>query len=419
MSLGRKQLLAGLVFLILIFSIDLAYHMKTGKVRTDFKYHYLATRVLLDGGDIYNVAQVGLKFKYFPTNAVLFTVFGIWPVYVAQSLWFTFNLGMVFILFYMVYRMISPVSSRGWFISIILFASFIWVNLKLGQVNFVVFFLTVAGLYHFSRRRNFGAGFIIGLAAVLKFMPIFFGVYFLWKRQWRVVYGLLVSLVFFLLILPLLAMGPSYYYQMMQRYVAEGSNRVSQMSGSNTVYGQSVQVLTYALLHRTDKTPAFREGPNYINLTELGHSRAKAIALSLSALWIVLALWATRKSISHNNMAVWLWEFCIVFTLMLLVSPEAREAHFLTLYFPYSVLIAVAAWAKEKGELSWSTGYRFLISMLGICYMLLLMKHQSLFGARFSTTALAYSVMGISSLIIFLYLIVNHPLAQRIEYAAE
>jgi hypothetical protein len=413
----RKRLLVVLIFLALVFCIDLVYHLKTGKVRTDFKYHYQATRALLEGRDIYDVARVGLRFKYFPTNAVLFTIFGVWPVHIAQGLWFTFNLGLALVLFYLVYQLIRPVSSTGWFVAVILFASFIWVNLKQGQINFTVFFLTVAGLYYFFRGRDFGAGFVIGLAAVLKFMPIFFGGYFLWKRQWRVVCGLVVSLVFFLVVLPLIAMGPGYYFQMMQRYIAEGSQRVNQMAGSSGAYGQSVQVLVYALLHKVDKTMAFRKGPNYINLVELGHLPAKTIALSVSILWILLTMWVTRRGTPRDSTVVWLWEFCLVFTLMLLVTPEARKAHFLTLYFPYSVLIAVAAWAKARPEPGWQRRSRVLIGVLSGGYLLLLMRYTSLFGARFSTVALAYSVMGISSLILFLYLVINHPLARQIEHA--
>ncbi len=400
-----------LLFLGLVFGLDLIYHLKTGKVRTDFKYHYLATQTLLKGGDIYDAARGGLKFKYFPVNAVLFTVFAVWPVHIAQSLWLTFNVGLALVVFYMLYQLLSPLSAKGWLIATTLFAGLLWTNLKLGQVNFPVFCFTVIGLYFFIRRRDFISGSFIGLAAVLKFMPIFFGIYFLWKRQWRVIYGLLSAMLLLLVILPVIAMGPTYYSRMMQRYLEEGSARVNSMSGSQTVYGQSIQVLTYALMHRVDKTTAFRQGPVYINLTELGHKKAKAIALALSAFWIGLALWVTRGRTPRSNHLSWLWEFCILFCLMLIVSPEARGAHFLTLYFPYSLLLSLALPRQRLDSLP----RRSLLAVLTGGYFLLSLEHKAFGGEHLSTLALGYSVMGLAALILFIYLIINHRRVSQMD----
>jgi hypothetical protein len=221
---------------------------------------------------------------------------------------------------------------------------------------------------------------------------------------------LLSALVFLLFILPPIAMGPAYYARMMQRYLDEGSRRVSEMSGSDTVYGQSIQVLTYALLHRVDKTPGFRRGPIYINLVELGHKTAKAIAIGLSIFWIGLTLLVTRKKIPRTQHLSWLWEFCIVFCLMLIISPEAREAHFLTLYFPYSVLLSLI-WYKKTPVLS----RRLLLAILVTGYFLLSLQHKSLAGEFLSTLALGYSVMGLAALILFGYLIINHRRVSQVD----
>ena len=71
-----------------------------------------------------------------------------------------------------------------------------------GNVNLLIAAVLVAGLLDWSAGRDLRAGIWIGLAAVLKATPLIFALYFLRKRSWRGLSGLLLGIGLFAWILP-------------------------------------------------------------------------------------------------------------------------------------------------------------------------------------------------------------------------
>jgi len=62
-------------------------------------------------------------------------------------------------------------------------------DLQHGNINLLVLFLVIAGLWVFTRGRPFWRGVIIGVSVVVKVTPGLFIPYFAWKRQWAVLLG--------------------------------------------------------------------------------------------------------------------------------------------------------------------------------------------------------------------------------------
>lgn len=81
----------------------------------------------------------------------------------------------------------------------------LFVDYLLGQSNIILFFLVTLGLYMYRSNRSVYAGIALALACVIKVIPFFLLVYFLWKRQYKVfvagiltLFGIFVySLLFF------------------------------------------------------------------------------------------------------------------------------------------------------------------------------------------------------------------------------
>ncbi len=393
---NRLLIIAG--FMLLVFVIDYSYSTHKKKVRMDFDFHYLASSALIDGKNIYDKNVVGKKFKYFPVNAVLFLPFAVLNPYVASSLWFTMSLTMAFLIFKLGNGFYDGRLGKLWFLPIFFVWDIFWGNLKLGQMNLPVFFFTVLGLHFFLNSKDLKAGLTIGLASVLKFMPVVFIVYFAFKREWKVVKGALISIVFLLLVLPFFALGPKYFCTLSTTYLKEGSNRVNRMTGTKRAYGQSIDVLVFYLLSPVNRAPE-KHKPFSINFLSLQEGTAQFVALLVCLSLFVLSF-AIMSRGGKTGKYHWVWEFSIIFTLMLIISPEARKAHFLTLFIPFSSLVA---YVNEHRQV-------FLPKLvLLFSYLLLLVRHRNFLVGDYSVYFVAYSSMGISALLLFFTLLFLYP----------
>lgn len=382
------------VLLSLIFTVDYYYNVNKGRIRTDFHYHYLASRAMMNGMDIYNRKLVGKKFKYFPVNAVLFMPFASSNPYASESLWLIVQLVMTFTIFKTVREFFDEGLGTWWILPILCVGDIFWDNIKLGQINLPVFFFTVMGLNAFMNDKEFKSGLYIGLASVLKFMPFVFVVYFAFKREWKVVRGAILAAVVLIFIVPMCAIGPKYASKLNAKYFKEGSNRIERMTGTKRAYGQSMAVFVFSLLHPVDKAPE-KHKPITINLINLNKGIAQKIAIFFCALLFAIAFYELSRGPKVGKQH-WTWEFSIIFTLMLLISPEARKAHFLTLYIPFCSLISFLRMNKEKLWLKWLTI---------LCYALLILRHKAFLGKEAQAYFFAYSSMGISTLILFFTLL--------------
>jgi hypothetical protein len=65
----------------------------------------------------------------------------------------------------------------------------LWYSLLIGNTTHFILLLLVSALVLWKKRWLLSAGILIGVAAVIKPMILLFGVYFAWRRNWRVVFG--------------------------------------------------------------------------------------------------------------------------------------------------------------------------------------------------------------------------------------
>lgn len=106
-------------------------------------------------------------------------------------------------------------------------------TLTLGQVNLIVLLLILLAFYW---RRSWLGGISLGLAFILKFTPAFLLLFFILKKQWRVVLGFLytVTLLHFLAILIFGWDLTLYYYaQVLPRLLSQTSLHTAQLTYMN------------------------------------------------------------------------------------------------------------------------------------------------------------------------------------------
>ncbi|MDB6058528.1 MAG: hypothetical protein JWO95_2372 [Verrucomicrobiales bacterium] len=110
-------------------------------------------------------------------------------------------------------RPTDPKQRRHWWllrtIPLLICAGSLVTDLSRGQVDVLMLAAIAAGLYFASRRREFTAGWLLAIPAVIKLFPVLLLGLPFWRRRWKMLLGSIASLLFLFLLLPALVMGPS------------------------------------------------------------------------------------------------------------------------------------------------------------------------------------------------------------------
>lgn len=342
-----RKILAIAVGSIVLALLVTLYDARTGKIRADFtSYSLAASRVLYEGGDPYSAEEVGRNYKYFPINAVLLGPFTLFPVPLAQGLWFALNVVLLVWCFKRHYASAEPARVPYWVWAIALGISlrYLFENLKLGQWNTSVYCLAFIG-WSFARRRPWVGAGLIGLAAALKFAPAFFALYYLAKRQWQTAVALVLSCVIWIVLLPAVILGPSRSTELLVTYSHKWNRLYSNMRNERFVHGYSLNATLYGYL-----TPAVREQTPF-NILNLAPQTAGIIVDSLMLL-LLIGVFALSVSLGYNSVRhseeasslVALLEIGLWFMLLLAIPAEVRKAHLLTTFTPaFALAVSLAS----------------------------------------------------------------------------
>jgi|GEM_PF-2371941 len=196
------------------------------KGSNDFDTYYNAGRAVLQGGShIYykgegyiDNAEEG-PFLYPPFAACFFALFSWLPLALAAFFWNAASVLFFLSALYLLYRFIrgKEAAALPWnslknrlFESILclIFAVVVLIdNLSMAQVNIFVFFLIAAALAAWQKNKHSVSGMLISAAVLIKVMPAVFLIYFLVKRQWRVLGGAAAGFLLLTLLIPSCVFG--------------------------------------------------------------------------------------------------------------------------------------------------------------------------------------------------------------------
>jgi Glycosyltransferase family 87/WD40-like Beta Propeller Repeat len=115
------------------------------------------------------------------------------PPLEAKHRWLVLNLAFLLLAGFLLVRM----TKLGWErATLLIFLAFIPLrnNFLFGQMHVVVLLLITVAAWLFFRDSQFLSGISLAAAAALKIYPALFLIYFVWKRQWRAVIGLITGL---------------------------------------------------------------------------------------------------------------------------------------------------------------------------------------------------------------------------------
>jgi hypothetical protein len=199
------SLIAVFVLLVLPLYVDKGFHASfdhangSGTVGgIDFKAYYIAAHMLRTGRDFYDVELQteevlarGLPLNesfyiYPPLLAMVFLPLTAVSIQTAAQLWFFFNLVLFGVALALIYHSLelgrfTRTLPLLWIVAF-LFPPTLF-NLHKGQVNIVVLLLLALTYWLYRRELDAAAGVALGLAVMVKVIPVILLLYFVWKGR--------------------------------------------------------------------------------------------------------------------------------------------------------------------------------------------------------------------------------------------
>ena len=333
-----------------------------GKTK-DYPLWYWAGQQVLHGLNLYRTDGQPFEFIYPPLSAVLLAIpawLGKIPLYLCLCL-------MNVIAWWATILYVNAMTGSGrtpgmWLFALPGFVTITWVfdMFDLGQPNLVLLALMLYGFWSMQHLRPWMAGSMFALATAIKVFPVAVLPYLVWRRQWAALTSMLVFLGVFLFVVPAPVRGfqnniaelKTWYQGMVASSSEKGFGQRDEQNWSWV--NQSIIAMTHRLTrpinyNQDDPTRPVRT----MNVVDISFKAANllvvAISLALGLGYIAVMPPASRRTEKSDAE-----EIAILFCLMTVASPLARQYYFMWLIFPMTVLMHRGAYDPRPRVRLWT-----------------------------------------------------------------
>lgn len=364
----RSLRLLCLVVILLLIPFFCHYsRMAISRQAADFEYFYKAARWLLDRGGMdggYDLAPGGGMIPrgsiewYLPFTSRLFTLLAWMPHDVAGYTWMTLNASMLLALLWLLGRYFTDLPPRDWAVNTILpliFTAVFWHwEFRLNQTDLLTLLLLTGSFICWRNGRHAVGGLWLGIAILLKLTPGLLAIWFLLKRQYRVVaVAGLVALAFGPLA-DLVVFRPDHvtdvYRSWFRSAIVKGSHTGLILEQREIDWrNQSLSAVASRWLHPTTYDLHFDNDPRIrvdtrdlkINIANLSRPTIVNIVLAVAACSALGLFWLARRPASQMTPWELRLEWALFVLAMLWLMPVMRRYH-LIWAFPTIVILGAA-----------------------------------------------------------------------------
>ena len=325
----------------------------SGKTK-DYPLWFWAGQQVLHGGNLYpSDPKAYFEFIYPPLPAVLLAI----PAYFGKLFLYTCLAVLNAVAWWMTALLSSAMTGSGrkpgpWLFALPGFATvtFVFDMFDLGQPNLVLLAMMLYGFWLLQHERPWMAGSMFALATAIKVFPVAVLPYLIWRRRWACAASMVVFTAILLFVVPAPVRG-------FQHNVSELKTWFQGMVGTSSEQGfgqRSEQNWSWvnqsiiAVTHRLTRPVNYNQDdpsrpPAYMNLADVSFKTANWIVLAVSlAIGLgFIAVMPPRERMTPRSNAE---ELGILFCLMTVASPLARQYYFIWLFFPMTVLMHRAAY---------------------------------------------------------------------------
>ena len=374
----------------------------SGKTK-DYPLWYWAGQQVLHGGQLYPVDSSIFKFIYPPLSAVLLAVpawLGRIPLYLCLCLlnivaWWT-------TLLYTNAMTGTDRTPGMWLFALPGFVTitFVFDMFDLGQPNLVLLALMLYGFWSMQHHRPWMAGSMFALATAIKVFPVAVLPYLAWRRQWAAMASMLVFLGIFLFVVPAPVRG-------FERNIAELKTWYRGMvaSSSEKGFGQRdeqnwswVNQSLIAMTHRLTRPINYNQDDparpvRTMNVIDISFRAANWLVIAIS-LALGLGYVAVMPSASRRTKRSDAEELGLLFCLMTVASPLARQYYFMWLILPMTVLMHRGAYDPRERVRLWSWLALGVAGLLMLLSLPVFPRDLQAWGNNFVATAIIAGMLA-------------------------
>ena len=309
----------------------------------DFRGYMEVGELVLRGGDIYADARPDVN-TWPPLYSVVcipFALLGRVSVYLARAVWLALNMACIVALVRLAVELLYqrpltlvprpdaiPFASAAVLGPLVLSARFLLGNLDRLQINMVILAACLLALVWIVRGRAVAGGALIGFAAAVKVLPVFFLPYFAWKRWWRA-FGAALGTGIVASLAPALVFGPERFAAYARYWIALSAGSWPVRKGNQSVY---------AMVDRLYTHDAIVWSAAHKRLTASNDPVVALIVYGLLALVVTLFLVASRRGTRMPARLAVPVEVAIVLCVTVLFAPLAWKHYFVFLLLGHFVL---------------------------------------------------------------------------------
>jgi hypothetical protein len=335
----------------------------SGKTK-DYPLWFWAGQQVLHGKDLYpSDPNSHFDFIYPPLPAVLLAIpawFGKVALYSCLSL---LNVVAWWVTGQLCHAMTGSGRAPGqwmYFFSGLVTISFVFDMFDLGQPNLVLLALMLYGFWSMQHQKSWMAGCMFALATAIKVFPVAVLPYLVWRRYWKTLASMVIFLGVFLFILPAPVRGfqnniaelKTWYQGMVASSSEKGFGQRDEQNWSWV--NQSIIAMTHRLTrpinyNQDDPTRPVRT-MNVVDIPfQASNLLVVAISLAIGLGYIIVMPPASRRTERSDAE-----EIGILFCLMTVASPLARQYYFMWLIMPMTVLMHRGAYDPRPMVRLWT-----------------------------------------------------------------
>lgn len=331
-----------------VFGIDfLPYHV-AGKLAADGNWHPLTDYAATGGFEADSGPFLNSFHKYFFPQSTIAVRWIYLPAYVwifrplaemkfpeAARVWLLIN-GFLALISIVLLCRARPYSEKNdiiffrtaWFIFLGLTFQPILDNLWHGNVSVLIFVFFCLSYYFLKANRNFLAGLILGVIVPLKFYPGIFILYFIWRRNWRLVTGVVAGCLG-VIIVSLFTVGWEGNRAYFQMVLGEMSSGGIAAFNDQSISGFLLHVFKYGDVNAWLNTPA----PFGFTILRL----VMVVAMAGPVIWVM----RRPPEKTTDPTAAQDLDLALVIFVMLLASPITWYHYYTWLLFPLFCLFDI------------------------------------------------------------------------------
>ena len=336
-----------LLILIVTFSVK-AFLPAWQRLNSDFPNYYLIARLYRAGyplervydwtwlqrqKDHEGIEQNHVSFipSTLPSALAVLPVSSLPPLQ-AKRWWLVANLAFLLLSLLLLSRM----TRVGWIrVALLAFLAFVPLreNFLLGQMHILVLLLITIAAWFYFRESSILSGISLAAAAALKIYPALFLVYFLWRRQWRAVVGLISGLMgIATACLYLFGTNACLLYV---RQILPAGLRGETIDPYNTAWNSWTALLRRLFMGEPELNPV-----PVVHLPRLYALLQPMVHIFLLMIFLWVMGWVARKEDRKMEWAVFLF-------LLLYLSSQPGSYHFVAL-IPAAVFVVDALFARGQ-----------------------------------------------------------------------